>query len=136
MILLCEELAKLVLEESGYIEMWNSPTPDAAGRLDNLKDSLSARWASSRISAPSSSTSRWSWTSRAPRAASAFSIDGRQHAAKGLEFDLVLLPGGKRAFWTQRARLYETAAAVEESAALPMLGLTGARRAAKTPTTR
>ena len=34
-----EELAQLVLEESGYIDMWKAErTPDAAGRLDNLKE--------------------------------------------------------------------------------------------------
>ena len=34
-----EELAQQVLEESGYIDMWKAErTPDAAGRLDNLKE--------------------------------------------------------------------------------------------------
>ena len=34
-----EELAQLVLEESGYVDMWKAErTPDAAGRLDNLKE--------------------------------------------------------------------------------------------------
>src|SRR5580698_2308149 len=34
-----EELAQVVLEESGYIDMWKAErTPDAAGRLDNLKE--------------------------------------------------------------------------------------------------
>ena len=34
-----DELAQVVLEESGYIDMWKAErTPDAAGRLDNLKE--------------------------------------------------------------------------------------------------
>ncbi|MBV8593022.1 MAG: UvrD-helicase domain-containing protein, partial [Caulobacteraceae bacterium] len=34
-----EELAQEVLEESGYIDMWKAErTPEAAGRLDNLKE--------------------------------------------------------------------------------------------------
>ena len=33
------ELAQLILEESGYIDMWKADrTPDAAGRLENLKE--------------------------------------------------------------------------------------------------
>ena len=37
------ELAEMVLEESGYTEMWREDkTPDAAGRLENLKELVRA----------------------------------------------------------------------------------------------
>ena len=33
------ELAEIVLDESGYTEMWqNDKSPEAQGRLDNLKE--------------------------------------------------------------------------------------------------
>ena len=36
------EVATIVLEESGYTEMWqNDSSPDAAGRLENLKELIS-----------------------------------------------------------------------------------------------
>ena len=42
------ELAEIVLDESGYTEMWQKDrSADAAGRLENLKE-LVARWRSSR----------------------------------------------------------------------------------------
>ena len=38
------ELAETVLEESGYIAMWqNDKTPEAPGRLENLKELIRAQ---------------------------------------------------------------------------------------------
>ena len=37
------ELAETILDESGYTEMWqNDKTPEAPGRLDNLKELVKA----------------------------------------------------------------------------------------------
>ena len=38
-----QELAEVILDESGYTEMWqNDKTPEAAGRLENLKELVKA----------------------------------------------------------------------------------------------
>jgi DNA helicase II / ATP-dependent DNA helicase PcrA len=61
------ELAEIVLDESGYTEMWqNDKSPEAQGRLDNLKE-LVRSMGDFENSAASSSTSRWSWTSSSRR---------------------------------------------------------------------
>ena len=37
------ELAEIILDESGYTEMWqNDKTPEAPGRLENLKELVKA----------------------------------------------------------------------------------------------
>ena len=37
------ELAEIILDESGYTTMWqNDKTPEAAGRLENLKELVKA----------------------------------------------------------------------------------------------
>jgi DNA helicase II / ATP-dependent DNA helicase PcrA len=48
---------RAILDESGYTAMWqNDKTPEAPGRLENLKE-LSRRWSSSRTCRGSSNTS-------------------------------------------------------------------------------
>ena len=53
------ELAEIVLDESGYTEMWQKDkSADAAGRLENLKE-LVRSMEEFEISRDSSNTSRW-----------------------------------------------------------------------------
>lgn len=56
------ELAAIVLEESGYIEMWqNDRSPEAAGRLENLKELVRSMEEFENLGG-FSNTSRSSWT--------------------------------------------------------------------------
>ena len=53
------ELARIVLDESGYTAMLQAErSAEAAGRLENLAE-LPARWRNTTPSASSSSTSAW-----------------------------------------------------------------------------
>ena len=87
-----EELAQQVLEESGYIDMWKAErTPDAAGRLDNLKELVRSMGEFPDLG------------SFLEHVSLVMDAEGAQegervsimtlHAAKGLEFDVVFLPG-------------------------------------------
>jgi DNA helicase-2/ATP-dependent DNA helicase PcrA len=56
------ELAEVILDESGYTAHWqNDKTPEAPGRLENLKELVKAL-ESSRTCKASSNMSRSSWT--------------------------------------------------------------------------
>ena len=62
------ELAEMVLDESGYTEMWqNDRSPEAPGRLDNLRELVRSMEEFRNIWPVSLSTSRWSWTPTPPR---------------------------------------------------------------------
>jgi superfamily I DNA/RNA helicase len=62
------ELAEIVLDESGYTEMWqHDKSPEAPGRLENLKELVRSMEEFETCRA-SSNTSRWSWMWRAPKA--------------------------------------------------------------------
>ncbi len=53
------ELAEIVLDESGYTEMWQKDrSADAAGRLENLKELVRSMEEFENLPA-SSNTSRW-----------------------------------------------------------------------------
>ena len=126
-----EELAQVVLEESGYIDMWKAErTPDAAGRLDNLKELVRSMGEFPDLAAFLEHVSL------------VMDVDGGDdgervsimtlHAAKGLEFDLVFLPGWEEGlFPNQRSFDDNGLAALEEERRLAYVGLTRARRQAR-----
>ena len=126
-----EELAQLVLEESGYIDMWKAErTPDAAGRLDNLKELVRSMGEFPNLGAFLEHVSL------------IMDIDSGEegervsimtlHAAKGLEFDLVFLPGWEEGLFPNQRSLDDNGlAGLEEERRLAYVGLTRARRQAK-----
>ena len=63
-----DEMARQILDESGYTEMWQQDkSPDSPGRLENLKELVNSMAEFETLSAASSSTSRWSWTATPAR---------------------------------------------------------------------
>jgi DNA helicase-2/ATP-dependent DNA helicase PcrA len=126
-----EELAQLVLEESGYVDMWKAErTPDAAGRLDNLKELVRSMGEFPDLGAFLEHISL------------VMDVDsGEQgervsimtlHAAKGLEFDLVFLPGWEEGLFPNQRSLDDSGlAGLEEERRLAYVGLTRARRQAR-----
>jgi DNA helicase II / ATP-dependent DNA helicase PcrA len=126
-----EELAQLVLEESGYVDMWKAErTPDAAGRLDNLKELVRSMGEFPDLGAFLEHISL------------VMDVDsGEQgervsimtlHAAKGLEFDLVFLPGWEEGLFPSQRTLDDSGlAGLEEERRLAYVGLTRARRQAR-----
>jgi DNA helicase-2/ATP-dependent DNA helicase PcrA len=126
-----EELAQQVLEESGYIDMWKAErTPDAAGRLDNLKELIRSMGEFPDLGAFLEHVSLVMDVEGAHEGARVSIMT--LHAAKGLEFDVVFLPGWEEGLFPNQRSLDDNGlAALEEERRLAYVGLTRARRQAR-----
>lgn len=125
------DLAELVLEESGYIEMWkNSKSPQAPGKLDNLKELIQAV---SEFETLEGYLDHVALVSELNEATS----DGQVwlmtlHAAKGLEFPVVFLPGWEEEIFPSKRSLDEKGnAALEEERRLAYVGVTRAEESCR-----
>ncbi|MBI3434031.1 MAG: UvrD-helicase domain-containing protein [Proteobacteria bacterium] len=125
------ELAEIVLEESGYIDMWrNDRSADAAGRLDNLKEFVRSMEEFENLQGFLEHVSLVMDTDGGADA-QAVSIM-TLHAAKGLEFDTVFLPGWEEGLLPHQRSLDDSGrAGLEEERRLAHVGITRARRRAK-----
>jgi DNA helicase-2/ATP-dependent DNA helicase PcrA len=126
-----EELAQLVLEESGYIDMWKAErTPDAAGRLDNLKELVRSMGEFPDLAAFLEHVSLVMDVESGDEGARVSIMT--LHAAKGLEFDLVFLPGWEEGLFPNQRSLDDSGlAGLEEERRLAYVGLTRARQQAR-----
>jgi DNA helicase II / ATP-dependent DNA helicase PcrA len=124
------ELAEIILDESGYTDMWEATrTPDAETRLENLKelvrsmndyDSMAAFLEHVALVMDSDSA-------EADDKVSIMTL----HGAKGLEFDTVFLPGWEEGLFPHQRALDENGAAgLEEERRLAYVGITRAKRGA------
>ncbi len=124
------ELARIVLDESGYTAMWQADkTPEAPGRLENLKELVAAMAEFETLGGFLEHISLVMETQD--------SADGDMvtlmtlHSAKGLEFDIVFLPGWEEGLFPhQRAMDENGIAGLEEERRLAYVGLTRARQRA------
>src|SRR5918995_428097 len=125
------ELAQLILEESGYTDMWQKEkSADAAGRLENLKELVRSMEEFPDMA---------SFLEHVALVMEQNDSDTRDrvslmtlHAAKGLEFDTVFLPGWEDGLFPNQRALDESGrAGLEEERRLAHVGLTRARRRAK-----
>ncbi len=125
------QLAEIVLDESGYTEMWQKDrSADAAGRLENLKELVRSMEDFENLAGFLEHISLVMDNEKAAEA-DAVSIM-TLHAAKGLEFDTVFLPGWEEGvFPNQRALDDQGRAGLEEERRLAHVGLTRARKRAK-----
>ncbi len=122
------ELVQIVLDESSYTEMWKtSNRPEALGKLENLKEFVSAIEEFENLGGFLEHISL------------VMENDGQSdtemvnfitlHSAKGLEFDTVFLPGWEEGLFPhQRAMDEGGAAGLEEERRLAYVGITRARR--------
>lgn len=124
------ELAEQVLEESGYIAMWQADkNPDAPGRLENLKELIRAMSEFDNLSGFLEHISLV-MTNEQTDANERFSIM-TLHSAKGLEFDTVFLAGWEEGIFPNPLALDDMGVAgLEEERRLAYVGLTRAKRKA------
>jgi DNA helicase-2/ATP-dependent DNA helicase PcrA len=125
------ELAEIVLDESGYTEMWQKDrSADAAGRLENLKELVRSMEEFENLQGFLEHISLVMDRDGGAEddAVSLMTL----HSAKGLEFDNVFLPGWEEGLFPSQRTLDEQGrAGLAEERRLAHVGLTRARRRAK-----
>ncbi|HJU32878.1 MAG TPA: 3'-5' exonuclease, partial [Hyphomicrobiaceae bacterium] len=125
------ELAELILDESGYTQMWqHDKSPQAHARLENLKELIRFMHEFENLQG---------FLEHVALVMDADTQDGDDrvslmtlHGAKGLEFDVVFLPGWEEGLFPHQRSLDENGqAGLEEERRLAYVGITRARRRAK-----
>ncbi|WP_135501673.1 ATP-dependent helicase [Roseovarius aestuariivivens] len=120
------ELAEMILDESGYTEMWqNDKTPEAPGRLENLKELVKALEGFENLQGFLEHVSLI-MDNESEEAGEKVSIM-TLHAAKGLEFPVVFLPGWEDGLFPSQRSMDESGLkGVEEERRLAYVGITRA----------
>ena len=123
------EIVELVLEESGYRQMWaQEKSPEAAGRLENLKELVRAMGDFESLGAFLEHVSLVTEATNTNTNADMISLM-TLHAAKGLEFDVVFLPGWEEGVFPHQRSLDESGSkGLEEERRLAYVGITRARK--------
>jgi DNA helicase II / ATP-dependent DNA helicase PcrA len=124
------EVVETILDESGYTDMLRADrSPEAPGRLENLKELTNALQEFDTLPAFLEHVALL--TDNAARSDGDMVSVMTLHAAKGLEFDTVFLPGWEEGlFPNQRALDDKGVAGLEEERRLAYVGLTRARKRA------
>ena len=119
-------LAEVILEESGYVSMWqNDKTPEAPGRLENLKELVKAleQFDSLQGFLEHVSLIMENDNEEAAEKVSIMTL----HAAKGLEFPVVFLPGWEDGLFPSQRSMDESGKkGLEEERRLAYVGITRA----------
>ncbi|MEP0324089.1 ATP-dependent helicase [Bauldia litoralis] len=124
------ELAEIILEESGYTEMWQADrSADAPGRLENLKELVRSM---EEFDSMAGFLEHISLVMDTDSEASADAVSIMTlHSAKGLEFDSVILPGWEEGLFPSQRTLDESGrVGLEEERRLAYVGITRARKRA------
>ena len=125
------ELAAIILDESGYTEMWQrDKTPEAPGRLENLKELISGLEEFENLQGFLEHVSlvMENDENNADEKVTLMTL----HAAKGLEFDTVFLPGWEEGLFPhQRSLDEEGLKGLEEERRLAYVGITRAKKEAR-----
>jgi DNA helicase-2/ATP-dependent DNA helicase PcrA len=125
------DVAEMILEESGYTEMWQlDRSAEAPGRLENLKELVNnmGEYESLRAFLEHVALVMDTAAGESGEAVSIMTL----HSAKGLEFDTVYLPGWEEGLFPSQRTIDENGkAGLEEERRLAYVGLTRARKNAK-----
>ncbi len=125
------DLAELMLEESGYMEMWkSSKSPQAPGKLDNLKEFIQAISEFETLEGYLDHVALVAERSEDTGEGQVWLMT--LHAAKGLEFPVVFLPGWEEEIFPSKRSLDEKGnAALEEERRLAYVGITRAEESCR-----
>ena len=122
------DLAELVLEESGYSDMWKaSKLPDAPGKLDNLGELITAL---SEFESLGEFLEHIALVMENTQASDTDKVSIMTlHGAKGLEFDTVFLPGWEEDSFPSKRSLDESGLkGLEEERRLAYVAITRAKK--------
>ena len=124
------ELTEVMLDESGYTGMWQADkSPDAPGRLENLKELVNAMAEFENLEGFLEHVALV--MENTERGGGDMVSLMTLHGAKGLEFDMVFLPGWEEGlFPSQRSMDENGLSGLEEERRLAYVGLTRARKRA------
>ena len=123
-----DEVTAVLLEESGYLNYWReSKTPDAPGRLENLEELIAALGEFQTLQDFLEHISLVMDNDDSPNDQKIAIMT--LHGAKGLEFDVVFLPGWEEGVFPHSRSLAESGhKALEEERRLAYVGLTRAKK--------
>jgi DNA helicase-2/ATP-dependent DNA helicase PcrA len=123
-------LAETILEESGYVSMWqNDKTPEAPGRLENLKELVKALEGFDSLQGFLEHVALImdNENEGAEEKVTLMTL----HAAKGLEFPVVFLPGWEDGLFPSQRSMDESGLkGIEEERRLAYVGITRAEELA------
>jgi ATP-dependent DNA helicase UvrD/PcrA len=122
------ELVELVLDESGYLQMWkDDKTTEAEGKVENLKELVEALNDYAELGDFLEHVALVAENNQ--NSDSDMVSIMTLHAAKGLEYDIVFLPGWEEGLFPHQRALDENGLkALEEERRLAYVGITRARK--------
>ena len=122
------DLARMILDESGYTAMWQADkTPEAPGRLENLKELVTAMADFESLGGFLEHVSLVMENQESSEGDMVTLMT--LHGAKGLEFDVVFLPGWEEGLFPSQRTMDENGiAGLEEERRLAYVGITRARQ--------